>query len=214
MKRLLGMLLIAVVAGAQTPTRSTIPDLPAAPSLDPAPIAIALAQSSAFTQALATNVTQLGQYQYADEQHLASLDALAAGLQQQINATRPGQNEVLLVIPTSSPVGWSGVPVAVTEFQGNVRTRRMFDFTNVHQVRLCQNTGAALAGGVLNLEQSADQLTWTALASADIGVKGISCSAWAAYAGPQSDAVIRVTGANPLATVGTPSWWYVSMEVR
>lgn len=199
---------------AQSPTQSTIPPLPAAPALDPTPIAAALGQSAAFTQALAASVTSLGQFQYADERRLDAHDNLLTGLQQQINVTRPGQNEVLLVIPTSSPVGWSGVPLTVTEFQGNQRTRRMFDFTNVHQVRLCQNLSLALAGGVLNLEQSTDQTTWKVLASADMSLKGISCSTWTAYSMPQSDAVVRVTGANPLSTVATPNWWYIAMEVR
>jgi len=202
---------------AQSPPQSTIPPMPAAPQFDPTSVIQAVGQSGAWTQAAGTSIDNLGKIQYADEVRINGHDGLLAGLQQQINATRAATNEFLLVIPTSSPVGWSGVPVAVTEFQGNARTRRLLDFSSVHYVRLCQNLSLPLAGGLLNLEESTDQITWTPLVSGlDLGTKGVACSPWVQYTNtkPLGDAVVRVTASNPANTAATPNWWYISAEIK
>jgi len=93
----------------------------------------------------------------------------------------------------------------------------LLDFSSVHSVRLCQNLSLPLAGAVLNVEESVDQVTWTPLVTGlDLGTKGLSCSAWVPYgnARPLGDAVVRVTASNPLNTAATPNWWYISLEIK
>jgi hypothetical protein len=196
---------------AQSPPQSTIPPAPTMTPFDPTNIFRAFTESGNYTNWATPAITTLGIDDADHEKRLRAAESAIAALPAPIV---PPQNEILLVVPYSGPVGWPGMTTAVTEFQLLPRTRTQIDFTNVHQVRLCQNVSTTLAGAAINLDTSADQVTWTPLiANFSVGTKGISCTPWTPLASPIGDATVRISGANTGAA-GTPSWWKIALELR
>lgn len=209
---------------AGTPA-STVQPAPQLTPFDLTPIAAAIANSTNLTAWAVNSIVTLGQNQAADEAKqttdettIAALQSQLAALNAKVSALGLPANDVLLVVPYNLPVGWSGMTSTLTEFQngGSIqRTRRQIDFTNVHQVRLCQFLSTPLAGATIELDASTDGgATWPALIPGiSLATKGQTCTAWQAYSGPAGDAIVRIAGSNSGAA-GTPGWWYISLQMR
>lgn len=121
----------------------------------------------------------------------------------------------------AGPAGSAGPPVEIplafnaTYTLGSMRelsaaTRRIVDFTNVHQVRLCGQIATPATSGWFQLFVSSDQQTWTAIPAASVGIStGLYCSPWISYSS-SGDRYIRLNGQGS----GTLGLSYASAQVR
>ena len=137
-----------------------------------------------------------------------------AGAQGPMGPTGPvGPNpELMLVMPYGGGTSTFTLSATLAEYATPPRTRRIVDFTNVHQFRLCTNvTTPGGAGSYLELDQSGDQATWKVLSTQlPISSAGLSCASWANYGGPMGDQFIRISGAGS----GTLAVQFVSLQLR
>jgi len=120
--------------------------------------------------------------------------------------------EYMLVIPFGS-TGFSIASLGpLAEYPPVQRTRRVIDFSNVHQLRLCDNIiSPASAGSFFQLEQSGDLSTW-AVISGQVGIvgAGLSCTPWTNYTGSANDQFVRIS----IAGSGSVTLDYISVQLR
>lgn len=120
-------------------------------------------------------------------------------------------DELLLVIPYGS-TGFSITALGpLSEYPPVQRTRRIVDFTNVKQLRLCANIiSAGGAGSFFQLELGPN---WTLLNGPfSIVSNGLSCLPWTSYSGPVGDQTIRVSIAGAVNSSVTLD--YISVQFK
>ncbi len=122
--------------------------------------------------------------------------------------------EYLLVIPYGS-TGFSTISLGTQiEYPPTQRTRRLVDFTNVHQIRSCTNIISPAGAGSNFFIRQSPTATFTTLATIsgpyDLTFTGLHCSTWQPYGGPTGDQFIRVEASGS----GSVTLDFISMQVR
>lgn len=131
------------------------------------------------------------------------------GLQGNPGSGAPPQGELMLVIPYGS-TGFSITALGtLSEYPPVQRTRRIVDFTNVKQLRLCANIiSPGGAGSFFQLEMAPN---WNVLtAQFPVVSAGLSCLPWTSYSGPAGDQAIRVS----IAGSSSVTLDYISVQFR
>lgn len=136
----------------------------------------------------------------------------APGVQGPPGPAGAGFAEIMLVIP----YGASGFSIttlgSLAEYPPTPRTRRLVDFSGVHQFRPCANVvSAAASGSFFQLEQSGDQSTWTVMGSPfSLSAAGLSCGPWTNYTGSLADRFVRVSASGSSSVTLN----FISLQVK
>ena len=205
----------AVVALSQTTTSITPTPIPPPPDIltSQAAAAVALTNYKAWVetslQSHDTSIQTVWANQQTDE---ANIKTLQSKISSTVSPAPQGISGTGYTLATSlgNPYTWS-LGASLLELRGS---RRIVNFTNVRQFRLCANlANGAGAGSYIELDQSTDNSTWTILLSnIDFSTSTLSCTPWTTYSGPASDAFVRLLGTSPNAA--SAGVWYIGFEVQ